>query len=218
MTIYLDLDGTILEVANRFHIVYCSIVREFGETPLDRETYWNFKRARGREVELCKFLHNRIDPAHYIEQFVAKIESPIHLPQDRLVHGAMEVLSSLAERHRLVLVTLRRKGAPLAWQLRELGLTPLLDDILQREDNDGSWMNKSEMIRAHGNGGRRGACMLVGDTEADIQAARLLGIHDVVVANGLRSREVLESFSPSRTIETIRNIHECLPAAAAGMA
>jgi phosphoglycolate phosphatase len=205
VTLYIDLDGPLLDVSRRYHAVYRSILALFGDSPIDQDAYWRLKRAGRRETEICATMHPGIDPAKYLRRFLERIEEPSYLASDRSVEGAGRTLAALRGRHRLVLATLRRRGAAMRAQLADLGLLDFFDLILQAEANDGSWRTKAEMIAAE-RGFDRKESLLVGDTEGDVLAALRVGIPALGVRNGLRDPGVLAEAGPCFLIETIEGL------------
>lgn len=205
MTLYLDLDGPLLDVARRYHEVYRSIVRELGGEPLQRESYWGLKRSGRRETEICAASHPEIDPVRYLDLFVERIEAPSRLAEDTLADGASRTLAALRGRHRLVLATLRRRGAAMRGQLAALGILESFDGILQAEGNEGSWSTKAALIAAD-RGFDPAESLLVGDTEGDVLAARRVGISVLGVRNGLREPRVLTAAGPCVLIDTIEGL------------
>ncbi|MBI4571027.1 MAG: HAD hydrolase-like protein [Chloroflexi bacterium] len=71
-------------------------------------------------------------------------------------------------------------------------------------------LTKAALIRA---AGLAGDGIVVGDTEADIAAARGLGLTLVCVATGLRSRRFLQELEPDYLLEAFA----ALPALLAGL-
>ena len=215
MTIYLDLDGVLLSVSARYHAVYGSLIAGLGGVPLDAAAYWSLKRLGWKESRICAAHHVACDARRYASRFVEEIESPQVLAHDHLVDGALRTLGRLRGSHRLVLCTLRRRGAALRTQIEALGIAALLEDVLNEDDNDGDWRVKAglmsrDMLRS---GDSPGApAMLVGDSEGDILAARHAGVISVVVLNGMRGPGILAANDPGHLIEDITRIGRCLPA------
>jgi phosphoglycolate phosphatase-like HAD superfamily hydrolase len=203
--LYIDLDGPVLDVSRRYHEAYRTIVSGMGETPVEREVYWRLKRIGWRETEICARMHPGIDRDRYLDLFVSRIEEPGVLAADLLAEGAGRTLAALKGRHRLVLATLRRRGAPMRAQLAGLGILDFFDGILQTEANHGSWRTKATMI-AGDLQSHPVDSLLVGDTEGDILAARSVRIRALGVRNGLRDPGLLAAAGPCTLIDTIEGL------------
>ena len=52
---------------------------------------------------------------------------------------------------------------------------------------------------------------VVGDSEADVEAARDLGIESVCVTSGVRSRRYLDELEPDEVVNTIVQLPRILP-------
>ncbi|NQU11641.1 hypothetical protein HQ590_12680, partial [bacterium] len=85
MTVFCDLDGTLLDVSIRHHAVYRSVLQQWDEAPLPRDAYWALKR-RGASTEAI-LTRSGLAPrvADFSELFVKWIEHPRFLACDKLV-------------------------------------------------------------------------------------------------------------------------------------
>ena len=206
--IYLDLDGTLLDVQERYCRLHADIARELGRQPLPQARFWALKR-QGAPLETL--LSGWEEPAReaYSRRWLADIEAPSYTRLDRLIPAAREALTTLAQRFRLVLVTLRRDGGGLRQQLQRLGIDGFFAGLVAAADRPTGAYSKAELLRLSGaaNGGR---AIVVGDSEADVQAARELGLAVVCVLTGIRDRPFLEALKPDHIVESVGQLPELL--------
>lgn len=202
-TLYLDLDGTLIDVSERYYRIYREIVLAIGGNPLEKSEYWRLKRQAVSESELL----SQVTPLEGAIELLAlrakKLESAEYLKYDQLVPGALEAMKSLKTRAKLVLVTLRNVVTELRQQLQTLGLFSFFDQILSPDEHvDDHAMSKATLISASSEFRTQGS-VIVGDSEADILAGKLLGIKSIAVLSGIRDREILARYSPEHIIESL---------------
>jgi phosphoglycolate phosphatase len=216
--LFLDLDGTLLDIREKYHRLHCRIALDLGHAPLPRGTFWARKRT-GVAVEDLLPDWDDAARAEYSRRWEAEIELPAYTRFDRLVPGARESLLRLAPSFELVLVTMRRDGQELRRQLRRLGVAPLFSRLLVRGDHDGTELTKAQLLRPTVTpNGRRS--VVVGDSEEDMRAARSLGSPFVAVLTGMRDRDFLAALAPALIIESVAQLpaalQSVLPSPAAG--
>jgi phosphoglycolate phosphatase len=207
MTIYFDLDGTLLDVTSRHYSVYVGIRRGWRIRPLSRAKYWSLKREATAPEEILSRSGAVHRGAEFSQSFVDRIERREYLEKDTLFPNALQMLQGLACRHGLILATLRRSRPGLLWQLGRLQLLPLFQLVLN-EPNDRGWVAKAKLIARHH---PAEAGCLVGDTEADVLAARSLRLASCAVTWGLRSRRYLEQMQPDLVVEGFEELERSFP-------
>lgn len=203
--IFLDLDGPILDVAERHHRLHCDVVLPRGGRPLDREAYWQAKRDQVPEPRiLARAGLSPADAADAAAERLREIETSGYLRFDRAWPWAASVLAELARFAPLVLVTLRRHPDRLARQLDELGLRGWFDQVAAGA-GDGTPESKAALLRAAGWGGAAGS-VLVGDTEFDIAGGKALGFRTIALHCGIRSPARLEAWAPDLLLDDLRDV------------
>lgn len=202
-TLYLDLDGTLIDVRHRHQAAYAAAARAVGVEPLAERAAWTRRRAGASAADL-------IDPAlreRFRREWLARIETPDLLRMDTPLPGVIVALAELRRSHSLVLVSLRHDRDALERQLGWLGLSEYLSGMHTPTIEAPT---KAALIRA---AGPAADDIVVGDTEADVEAARELGLTSVCVVTGLRSRRLLQELNLDYLLEDVA----ALPALLSGL-
>ncbi len=202
-TLYLDLDGTIINTSKRHYAVYSAILRRHGYKPLSQAAYWRLKRADRPYNEILRFSHvSQAHVATFHAEWLQEIEKPRYLACDVLQPGAKRALSSLSSLSslcpfRLILVTLRQKRRSLLGELSRLGIRNFFANVFSATPSKTPWEQKAELIRKDGikKDGKKES-FIIGDSGADILAGRALGITSIAVTNGIRSKGALRKLRP----------------------
>ncbi len=182
MKIGLDFDGTIVDCRPRQQAALVAAAAACGlAAPLDLDTVWQHRRHGATLVEAL--VAGGIDDAEARrigERWVETVEDDDFLPHDPLLPDARAVLTRLAARHDLAIVSARRRPDGIARQIADLGLADLVGELHVVAPGAGAAAAKAEIIR------RRKIACFVGDTESDLRAARLAGIPVCLVSAGQR--------------------------------
>ena len=202
-TLYLDLDGTLIDVSERYYRIYEEIILSVEGNPLEKSEYWRLKRQAVPESELLSQLRPFEESSDLLALRAEKLEAAEYLKYDQLVPGALATLNFLKGRAQLVLVTLRKAVTELEQQLQTLGLSSFFDRVLcaNQRVNDHT-MPKATLISENPWFEVEGS-LIVGDSEADILAGRLLGIKSIAVLSGIREREILVKYEPDYVIDSL---------------
>lgn len=186
--IYFDLDGTLLDDKERHFRCYCDIVKKYGGNCIYIEEYWNDKRNKiSREILLRKTGFQG-SYEEYLKEWIERIEKKEYLLYETLKPYAESVLKTVRQYvNKLVLVTMRRNKENLLWQLNELELKSMFDEIFI---GDPIISQKKDLLSS-GNGIFEGKKLIVGDTEADEQLALSISGDFLAVTSGLRDKKYL---------------------------
>ncbi len=198
--LYFDLDGTLVDVRKRNYAAYADTMRELGLTPLAEQTYWDARRDGASNADLVGDVGAECQ-RRFKEKWLKRVESPSYVRLDTLIPGARATLAELRESYELVLVTMRQGRESLLEQLDELSLRKFFSAVYSRDGSDEP-TSKSNLIRLFDDGERDDAAV-IGDSEADVEAARDLGIESVCVSSGVRSRHYLDELEPGEVLNTI---------------
>lgn len=205
MKIFLDVDGPILDVSERYYAVHCAIAGD----SISLEFFWQQKRAGlgGRAI----VEHNGLDVAadEYSRRWVAEIEAAEHMHLDALQPGVLDAMDALRAMGTVTFVSLRQNGEQLQAQLRALGVARD-ETILSASPLSGHGPSlKVELVREH-----VGECTLadvmVGDTRIDLEAGRELGVRTIGVTCGIRTADDLAQARPDRIVKDLRAAVEWL--------
>jgi phosphoglycolate phosphatase-like HAD superfamily hydrolase len=207
--LFLDLDGTLLDVTRRHYATYVDVLEspEMRGVPIPPREYWVLRREGKPPEELLK--RSRLFPTKFkpfVERFEERLESPELLLLDQLRPGVETALGKLYTKTPIVLVTQRRDGEALASQLAGLSLSRYFVTVLfgapprlRRADPAARAKHKAELIRARYKL-PPAQSVYVGDTETDVKTARALGFEAYLVEGGHRCREAQIKADPDRLV------------------
>lgn len=203
--VFLDLDGVVIDVTKRYFKLHGDIVAAIGGRSVEEETYWELKRAAASIEEIGGL--SKEQGKEYRKRWNLLIESPAYLEFDDYLPQAPLAIKLLTSAYHVVVVSLRRKSAALRAQLKALSfpaVSQVLVATLRGEASDA----KARLIQGSPYYTRN--AVIVGDTEVDVRAGKLLGLTTVAVIGGLRSPEYLARESPDVTIKGIRELPAAL--------
>jgi phosphoglycolate phosphatase len=139
--------------------------------------------------------------AAFLERFVARVEDPANLRLDRLFPGVAGTLAALRDRgDRLCLLSLRRRAGPFQRQVEDLGIAGLFERVCSERSHAADELAKADLI---GRVGFDRPAAVVGDTEADILAARALGLAAIGVTTGLRTAGYLGEVGADAVVDRV---------------
>jgi phosphoglycolate phosphatase len=208
ITLFCDFDGPLVDVSDRYYSTYRLGLKAMEESqgrkfqPLSKGQFWQMKRERvcDREIALRSGLQGE-----QINQFLDKVQEIVNQPtllyKDKMQPGVNWALALLhSQGVKLVLVTLRETNQ-VKQILQNYGLLRLFSEIYGTNDELMAYYNYSD-VKAHLLESAIATyhpkqAYMVGDTEADIRAAKASGIPSVALTCGIRSRMYLQQFQPS---------------------
>lgn len=192
-TLILDLDGPLLEGKERHYRCYSDILKKHGHLPLPMEQYWESKRnaCGGRELLSLSNAAELFDT--FSAEWLERIEMREYLRLDSLQPGVLDILSGWKKSGLILwLVTMRHHAENLHWQLQRTGMREFLDRVMVT----GGLTGKAAAVREVLDDKQQ--LFWIGDTEADIEAARESGIRVCALSCGLRTAEYLAGHAPDR--------------------
>ena len=198
MKIFLDFDGTILDVKNKNYRAYINTLSHGGFSTVSETAYWSMKRHRVTEEEIALKTTTPIFAKYYADKRKSLLEKMEYLALDRVFDKISIVLSSLSTNHDLYLVTLRQNGMNLDYQLLFFDLRKYFKYVYSCSV---SKVKKEHIIKHEICD--CSTCVIIGDTGTDIEAGKVLGIKTVAVTSGVRGKHLLEKTCPDLIVESI---------------
>jgi phosphoglycolate phosphatase len=193
-------------VRERHYRTYRSAVAPLGGRPLGATAYWRLKRRGARPAEVLA--RSEVAPRRqeeFLERFLERIEAPASLALDRLFPGVEQTLAALRRRgDRLVLLSLRRSAGAFLDQVEALGIAGAFERVDSGQVSADGRLAKIDLVERAGFG--PAAAAVVGDTEADVLAARALGLASVGVTTGLRNRSYLVGAGAGAVVDRIGQV------------
>ena len=205
VSVFLDLDGTLLDVSRRYYAVHQEIVSQIGGEVRDAATFWRLKQEATSIEKLTGLVSS--DARQYHRRWKLLIEAPSYLELDEWLPEAGVTLRSLAAHYNVVIVTLRGKANALHSQLRTLRC-PDVAQVLSAPAGADPAAAKAHLIQSSPYYTK--PAVIAGDTEVDIRAGKALGLTTIAVLSGIRSGVRLATESPDFTIGTIRELPDTL--------
>ncbi len=210
MFFFFDLDGPILDVAEKYHRAYVDVATGLGLPVVDQATYWQGKRDRLAEWKVLGVTKSSPEYKLYQQQRIDCIETTAYQRYDKVQEGALEVIKQLKAKYTLVIVTMRNHREPLLESLAHLGILPLFDNVLNTgHQGDGPrWRSKYDLVKQVYPRDSYADCWFIGDTDTDILAGQHLGCRTIAVTNGIRTREFLEKTKPNAILAGTKHLVE----------
>jgi len=226
LTVFCDFDGPLVDVSDRYYNTYqiaLSNTREYYQSqshclhlkPLSKEQFWQLKQERVRDQEIA--LRSGLEIQH-IPYFVQQVHSIVNdaslLTKDKFHHGVNWGLALLhSQGVRLVVVTLRCQEQ-VTQILNNYGLLRLFSGVYGTSDETAAYRNnvecKTALLKQAIREQDYTKCCMVGDTEADILAAKALEIPTIALTCGVRSCHYLQQFEPDYIYSDLLTTAHCL--------
>ncbi|MFN6566441.1 HAD family hydrolase [Dendronalium sp. ChiSLP03b] len=210
-----DFDGPIIDVSERYYRVYqfCLEKTRRPDQPvqqLAKAEFWQLKRSRVPEKQIA--LNSGLDEAQ-AQEFAQLRRKTVHtqpyFDYDSLVPSAVEALLKIQQAGiDLAVMTMRRvweleyafKKHDLARFFPENRCYCLSNDYVKTRDIEDKPLL---MARALEELPLAADTWMVGDTEADITAAKKHGVKVMAVESGIRDRAQLELYHPDLIVKDL---------------
>lgn len=203
--IFLDFDGTVIDVSSRHYKVYEGLIGKYDGQPLSRIEYWKLKKNKTGWPEILRKSQIPSNKALiFIEKFISEIEREENLVMDSVFPYAFSILERLSRNYSLYLITLRHSKNNTIKQIENLGLQPYFKELLISKQED-EIISKIRKIISRDN-----YAFVVGDTEKQISMARKLKLISVAVLSGIRNEELLRKMRPKFLIKNIKFLPKLL--------
>lgn len=217
--VFCDFDGPIVDVSERYYRTYrqgllaiaafCQREKNvcLAIAPLSKSQFWQKKQHRVADSEIA--LHSGV-PAEWFEPYIQQVERIVNhtslLRWDQIQPSAKSALLYLKQsRMRLVLVTLRHPRQVNAF-LQEQAIAHLIDDVYGASTVSAAHENRIDhkckllataIEQQNSKGYGTTHSWMIGDTEADVLAAKAMGLPSAALACGIRSSDYLRSLEPT---------------------
>lgn len=203
-----DFDGPIVDISERYYQVYCYCLEQT-QLPhqsirqLTKSEFWELKRAKIPEREIGQRSGLEIAQAEEFSQLRRQtVHQLSYMIYDRPVPGAISTLEKIQKLgFDLAVMTMRRtRELEMAFNQYDLWrfFPPerrycLSDDYIKTADVKDKPLLMERALQELPPATK---VWMVGDTEADIIAAKTHGIPVIGVLSGIRNREQLEHYQP----------------------
>lgn len=206
--LFLDLDGPVLDVSERYYSVYREFIEQHKLLLLDKQTFWNAKRKKTSIAELLDQPYDSSLVEYYHLHWKDRIETEASLAQDCLQSEAQQTLKLLSDRYTLILVTLRKQRSLLIEQLKQLSVYNYFEKILSSaSDTTPRWKIKQKLITSQFATNDIKGCYFIGDTEADLLAGKALGCQTIAITGGIRDASVLAKCDPDHVVNSLNEFY-----------
>ncbi|HAZ45268.1 MAG TPA: haloacid dehalogenase [Cyanobacteria bacterium UBA11369] len=210
-----DFDGPIVDVSERYYRVYqFCLEKTRGEDrsvrQLSKDEFWRLKRARVPEREIGMI--SGLDPEQ-AQEFAKMRRKTVHTQPyfhyDELIPGAVDALEKVQRAGiDLVVMTMRRE-VELDYALERFDLGRffasnrryrLNNDYVKTQDIDDKPLLMQQALKELP---LAEDTWMVGDTEADIVAAKTNRVRAIAVLSGIRDRVELEAYLPDTIVKDL---------------
>jgi len=202
ISLFLDFDGTINDSSLRAYESYSMATKRLGGIPIDYQGFLLNKR-NGIEKSALLFRSGiEVSAVDMFDNYVLSfIEMESCLLLDRLYGWSLELLSAFSELElKLFLLTSRRRSDLLQRQIDNYFIREYFSEIFVESDK-AAFLNSQDL---------ESTCIIVGDTEAEIVAARRARISCVSVSWGMRSRSFLSALNPEYLVDDFKDLLEII--------
>lgn len=198
--IFLDLDGTLLDVRKRLYNLFQELVPQ---SKFTFDEYWELKRTRINQEQLLSkwFEYSEEEISAFEKLWVAKIEDDERLQLDEPFAFVAEFLEEIFKKNTLYIVTGRQYPERVLGQIENFGWGKYFEKILVTEQSK----SKFELIK--NNIDVSSEDIFIGDTGEDILTGKKLGIKTIAVTSGIFNKEVLSEYDPDLIINNVEEIY-----------
>ncbi len=203
--IFIDFDGTLIDISKRHYKVYREIVNQLNGQSLSYSTYWILKRNNTKWPDILK--KSLVHPNNYslfVNKFISRIELEKNLSLDLVFPYAHKALDLLYNSYYLYLTSLRHSMLKIMKQLNNLGLKKYFKKIIISPNKENIITIIDKLIRKTNNYSEM-KNLIAGDTEDQVIIGKRLGIVSIVFLSGIRNKRFLAKYHPDFII---KNVHD----------
>ena len=204
MQVFFDFDGPILDCSVKYHNLYSELMKDEGLDVLSLEEYWEKKRDRWSEQSIVELTAPHGFFESYQKKRISLIEDVSRVGDDIMWPHVPTMLKHISQNHQLFLVTLRNRRETLMKQLESLGIKEHFLQVLNKDNNEGTYRTKVELIKPH----LSQPSLIIGDTEVDVKAGQQLGMKTLAVSCGIRNEKHLSELQPDAILSSSSQIFD----------
>lgn len=214
--VFCDLDGPLIDVSRRYYKTYQLAIaavqadaqvhgRSLSLTPLSASQFWQMKQERVPDVDVafCSGLrHEQIDL--FLAKVLDIVNQPDLLREDCVQPGVFQALQLLKRFGASLSVVTLRCQTQAVQLLRQFQLDSFFDQVCGTENSLAAYQNYTEYkqailesLMAKLKTSEHEQFWMIGDTEADINAAQALGLFTAALTCGMRSSSYLHRLKPT---------------------
>lgn len=203
MQLFFDLDGTLIDSLPRMFRLFCDMCPECA---MSLAEYGAIKRRRMTQAQMLKeyFHYDDARIAAFHKRWLAEIEDPDRMLEDRPFPGVTELLKELSPGRDLYVVTNRQSAAETRKQLRRAGWEALMHPPLVTEQKRDKIELAASALR------RNEAALWIGDTCEDIKAAKALSIPVIAVSWGVMAPDLLAEREPDMLVDSVEKLRAAI--------
>lgn len=187
--IFIDLDGTILDVSQRIYQIYKNILKTRNKKFLPESKYLEAKKSGVSLKNILQRTGAEDVLPHFKKEWDKKIESADYLAFDEISSMRKEMLTKIIEDYRLILITSRKNKKNLLFQLKNTGLARFFYKIIFA--HFGKKISR-RIINKYGGSNP----IIVGDGESEMAIGKKLGIKTVAALWGQKNKNILSNYKP----------------------
>ena len=193
--IAIDFDGTILDSKNRHRIVMNAVLKEFSLS-IDTSDMLDFKISKAaNNIDYLRYKGIGQNAACQIQvRWQQLIEDEQYLINDILFPDTLTFLE--AQKGKVFLLTARNNAKGLLRQVERLCIKQYFTEIFVVSSGQNSAFEKAQILIS------ANACLMIGDTEVDLQAAKEAKVNFIAMSRGFRNK----AFWLSKKIEPVDSL------------
>ena len=183
-----DLDGTLLDSRRRHRSVMDYVLKQYGIS-LDTSNLFQYKAEGNNNLSWLESRGVEINKAKEIcKRWIELIEDKEFLAEDRLYSNSISILETLSKNNFIVLLTARNSIENTESQIDGLGIRQYFDKVVIVPSCKQTANLKAKILSEYS------ISEYYGDTESDMEAARIADCDFYVSTRGFRSKEYWRAF------------------------
>lgn len=216
LRIITDFDGPIMDVSERYYQVYLLCLdrtKKPGQEIqiLSKAEFWAGKRSKTPEVTIGIQSGLTLDQAVEFSQLRKElVHQLVYMKYDQIIPTAIKALAQIRQQGIDLVVMTMRRDRELDYAFTQAPLTPFFPNNRRYNLSNDYVKTKDEldkpllMLRAMQELPVADQTWMIGDTEADIAAAKSQNIPVIGVLSGIRDQATLEKFQPDAIVANLQ--------------